>query len=110
MILELVSVSISSLHAQNQKLTHRDVDSFVHACVFLCLFVYIFSSGPPQQYPGQEDYYGEQYSHGGQGAPEGKDVLLQPASEQWQSEILCSVVTTVVSLRLNTHMLQYNIM
>ncbi|XP_036375289.1 protein SSXT-like isoform X2 [Megalops cyprinoides] len=27
--------------------------------------------GPPQQYPAQEDYYGEQYSHGGQGAPEG---------------------------------------
>ncbi|KAG5841891.1 hypothetical protein ANANG_G00171830 [Anguilla anguilla] len=25
----------------------------------------------PQQYPGQEDYYGEQYSHGGQGVPEG---------------------------------------
>ena len=27
--------------------------------------------GPPQQYPGQEEYYGEQYSHGSQGAPEG---------------------------------------
>uniref|UniRef100_A0A673HLB3 SS18 subunit of BAF chromatin remodeling complex n=1 Tax=Sinocyclocheilus rhinocerous TaxID=307959 RepID=A0A673HLB3_9TELE len=27
--------------------------------------------GPPQQYPGQEEYYTEQYSHGGQGAPEG---------------------------------------
>lgn len=27
--------------------------------------------GPPQQYPGQEEYYGDQYSHGGQGAPEG---------------------------------------
>ncbi|XP_066575670.1 protein SSXT isoform X2 [Amia ocellicauda] len=27
--------------------------------------------GPPQQYAGQEDYYGEQYSHGGQGTPEG---------------------------------------
>ncbi|XP_030631612.1 protein SSXT isoform X3 [Chanos chanos] len=27
--------------------------------------------GPPQQYPSQEDFYGEQYSHGGQGAPEG---------------------------------------
>ncbi|XP_023682512.1 protein SSXT isoform X1 [Paramormyrops kingsleyae] len=27
--------------------------------------------GPPQQYASQEDYYGEQYSHGGQGTPEG---------------------------------------
>ncbi|XP_058878080.1 protein SSXT-like isoform X6 [Acipenser ruthenus] len=27
--------------------------------------------GPPQQYAGQEDYYGEQYSHGAQGPPEG---------------------------------------
>ncbi|CAM4597823.1 hypothetical protein PO909_030236 [Leuciscus waleckii] len=27
--------------------------------------------GPPQQYAGQEEYYTEQYSHGGQGAPEG---------------------------------------
>lgn len=27
--------------------------------------------GPAKQYSGQEDYYGEQYSHGGQGPPEG---------------------------------------
>ncbi|MBN3284623.1 SSXT protein, partial [Polyodon spathula] len=27
--------------------------------------------GPPQQYAGQEDYYGEQYSHGSQGSAEG---------------------------------------
>uniref|UniRef100_A0A673K1P3 SS18 N-terminal domain-containing protein n=1 Tax=Sinocyclocheilus rhinocerous TaxID=307959 RepID=A0A673K1P3_9TELE len=27
--------------------------------------------GPPQQYPGQEEYYTEQYSHGGQAASEG---------------------------------------
>ncbi|XP_015209318.1 protein SSXT isoform X6 [Lepisosteus oculatus] len=33
--------------------------------------------GPPQQYAGQEDYYGEQYSHGGQGAPEGNSQYGQ---------------------------------
>lgn len=31
--------------------------------------------GPPQQYPGQEDYYGDQYSHAGQGASEGRRSL-----------------------------------
>lgn len=34
---------------------------------FLC----VPCTGPPQQYPGQEDYYGEQYNHAGQGAAEG---------------------------------------
>ena len=35
-------------------------------------------SGPPQQYSGQEDYYGEQYSHGGQGPPEGMNQQYYP--------------------------------
>lgn len=34
--------------------------------------------GPPQQYSGQEDYYGEQYSHGGQGTPEGINQQYYP--------------------------------
>ncbi|XP_023682514.1 protein SSXT isoform X2 [Paramormyrops kingsleyae] len=34
--------------------------------------------GPPQQYASQEDYYGEQYSHGGQGTPEGNSQYGQP--------------------------------
>ncbi|XP_028659474.1 protein SSXT isoform X1 [Erpetoichthys calabaricus] len=34
--------------------------------------------GPPQQYAGQEDYYGEQYSHGGQGPPEGVNAQYYP--------------------------------
>lgn len=35
-------------------------------------------SGPPQQYSGQEDYYGDQYSHGGQGPPEGMNQQYYP--------------------------------
>ncbi|NXR00754.1 SSXT protein, partial [Sagittarius serpentarius] len=34
--------------------------------------------GPPQQYSGQEDYYGDQYSHGGQGPPEGMNQQYYP--------------------------------
>lgn len=34
--------------------------------------------GPPQQYSGQEDYYGEQYSHGGQGPAEGINQQYYP--------------------------------
>ncbi|XP_064409689.1 protein SSXT isoform X5 [Latimeria chalumnae] len=33
---------------------------------------------PPQQYSGQEDYYGDQYSHGGQGPPEGMNQQYFP--------------------------------
>ncbi|KAL0613512.1 Protein SSXT [Plecturocebus cupreus] len=35
-------------------------------------------TGPPQQYSGQEDYYGDQYSHGGQGPPEGMNQQYYP--------------------------------
>ena len=35
-------------------------------------------SGPPQQYAGQEDYYGDQYSHGAQGPPEGMNQQYYP--------------------------------
>lgn len=41
----------------------------------LNLPVYMLYVGPPQQYPGQEDYYGDQYSHAGQGASEGRRTL-----------------------------------
>ncbi|MEE6464161.1 hypothetical protein FKM82_006201 [Ascaphus truei] len=34
--------------------------------------------GPPQQYSGQEEYYGDQYSHGGQGPPEGMNQQYYP--------------------------------
>ncbi|XP_077126508.1 protein SSXT isoform X4 [Ranitomeya variabilis] len=34
--------------------------------------------GPQQQYSGQEDYYGEQYSHGSQGPPEGMSQQYYP--------------------------------
>ncbi|KAK7826848.1 hypothetical protein U0070_026444 [Myodes glareolus] len=34
--------------------------------------------GPPQQFSGQEDYYGDQYSHGGQGPPEGMNQQYYP--------------------------------
>ncbi|ELW63183.1 Putative elongation factor 1-alpha-like 3 [Tupaia chinensis] len=34
--------------------------------------------GPSQQYSGQEDYYGDQYSHGGQGPPEGMNQQYYP--------------------------------
>ncbi|KAE8598626.1 hypothetical protein XENTR_v10016881 [Xenopus tropicalis] len=34
--------------------------------------------GPPQQYSGQEEYYGEQYSHGAQGTPEGINQQYYP--------------------------------
>ncbi|XP_052012002.1 protein SSXT isoform X2 [Apodemus sylvaticus] len=34
--------------------------------------------GPPQQYSGQEDYYGDQYSHGAQGPPEGMNQQYYP--------------------------------
>ncbi|XP_075682440.1 protein SSXT isoform X3 [Rhinoderma darwinii] len=34
--------------------------------------------GPPQQYSGQEDYYGDQYSHGSQGPPEGMNQQYYP--------------------------------
>ncbi|ELK29352.1 Protein SSXT [Myotis davidii] len=34
--------------------------------------------GPPQQYSGQEDYYADQYSHGGQGPPEGMSQQYYP--------------------------------
>ncbi|XP_018079164.1 protein SSXT isoform X2 [Xenopus laevis] len=33
---------------------------------------------PPQQYSGQEEYYGEQYSHGAQGPPEGMNQQYYP--------------------------------
>ncbi|XP_069076152.1 protein SSXT isoform X3 [Pleurodeles waltl] len=34
--------------------------------------------GPPQQYSGQDDYYADQYSHGGQGPPEGMNQPYYP--------------------------------
>lgn len=47
-------------------------------CVYV-VYVYI---GPPQQYPGQEDYYGDQYSHAGQGASEGRRFLQSVGENQ----------------------------
>lgn len=38
----------------------------------------LWFAGPPQQYSGQEDYYGDQYSHGGQGPPEGMNQQYYP--------------------------------
>lgn len=38
----------------------------------------LWFAGPPQQYSGQEDYYGDQYGHGGQGPPEGMSQQYYP--------------------------------
>lgn len=53
--------------------TASSTTPWIHLCV-CCVYVYV---GPPQQYPGQEDYYGDQYSHAGQGASEGRRTLQQ---------------------------------
>ncbi|XP_041421219.1 synovial sarcoma translocation, chromosome 18 L homeolog isoform X2 [Xenopus laevis] len=39
--------------------------------------------GPPQQFSGQEEYYGEQYSHGAQGPPESMNQQYYPEVKIW---------------------------
>lgn len=53
---------------------------WIYLCVCcVCVYVYV---GPPQQYPGQEDYYGDQYSHAGQGASEGRRTLQSEQNQK----------------------------
>lgn len=57
------------------------------------MYVYV---GPPQQYPGQEDYYGDQYSHAGQGASEGRRTLQSLGENQQKNEPRSCVKTQMM--------------
>lgn len=54
--------------------TLKSLDKTLIRSVLVVLMSFCVFLGPPQQYPGQEEYYTEQYSHGAQGAPEGKMI------------------------------------